>query len=384
MRVVVAGAGIAGLTLAHRLATAGHDVVVLERAPGPRTTGYMIDFFGPGYDVAEHMGLLPRLRGLGYSITEASYVDPHGRRVAGLAFDRFARSLGGRLVSIMRPDLERALREDLPAGVELRFGATVTGVRDDAGGATATLADGTRVAGDLLVGADGVHSAVRRLVFGEGHVRHLGFHTAAFTFTDPEVHALVEGRFCVTDTTGRQVGLYGLRDGRVAAFTVHRDPSPRLPDDARAAVREVYGSLGWVVPRALERCPVEVYYDQVAQVELPHWTTGRVALVGDACGAVSLLAGQGASLGMGGANLLASRPDDPAGYEREWRPVVADKQRVARSAARWFLPDSVLRLRARRVVMRLAGLPGVDRLVAGGLVGKPVTAPRTGQRDAAS
>ncbi|QFZ20030.1 FAD-dependent oxidoreductase [Saccharothrix syringae] len=373
MRVVVAGAGIAGLALAHRLGTLGHDVVVLERAPAPRTAGYMVDFFGPGYDAAERMGLLPRLRELGYRVAEAAYVDRRGRRVAGLRFDRLARAVDGRLLSIMRPDLERALREDLPPGVELRHGARVVGVERHADHAVARLADGSAVPGDLLVGADGVHSAVRRLVFGDGHVRHLGFHTAAFTFDDPAVHELVRGRFCVTDTVGRQVGFYGLRDGRVAAFTVHRTSSPRLPRDPRAAVLETYGSLGWVVPRALARCPAEIYYDQVAQVELPRWTSGRVALVGDACGAVSLLAGQGASLGIAGAWVLAGHLDDPAGYERAWRPVVEDRQRVARSGARWFLPASPLRLHARRLAVRLSTLPGVDRVIATSLVGKPVT-----------
>jgi 2-polyprenyl-6-methoxyphenol hydroxylase-like FAD-dependent oxidoreductase len=371
VKVVISGAGIAGLALAHRLGTLGHEVVVVERATGPRTTGYMIDFFGPGYDAAERMGVLPRLIESGYRVEEAAYVDSRGRRVAGLRFDRLARAVDGRLLSIMRPDLERAFREDLPAGVTLRFGAGVVGVEDSDSGATARLSDGSTVTGDLLVGADGVHSTVRRLVFGDGHLRQLGFHTAAFTFDDPEIHALVAGRFCVTDTIGRQVGFYGLRDGRVAAFTVHRTTSPDLPSDPRAAVMEAYGSLGWVVPRALARCPAEIYYDQVAQVELPRWTAGRVVLVGDACGAVSLLAGQGASLGIGGAYVLAEHLDDLSAYERAWQPVVLDKQQVARSGARWFLPSSSLRLRARRVAMMLSNLPGVNRVVATSLVGKP-------------
>jgi 2-polyprenyl-6-methoxyphenol hydroxylase-like FAD-dependent oxidoreductase len=122
----------------------------------------------------------------------------------------------------------------------------------------------------------------------------------------------------------------------------------------------------------LARCPEEIYYDQVAQVELPKWSSGRVVLVGDACGAVSLLAGQGASLGIGGGYVLAGHLDDLAGYERAWRPVVLEKQRVARSGARWFLPESPWRLRARRVAMRLSALPGIDRVVATSLVGKPV------------
>ncbi|QQQ79800.1 FAD-dependent monooxygenase [Saccharothrix sp. 6-C] len=373
MKVLVSGAGIAGLALAHRLGTLGHQVVVLEQADGPRTSGYMIDFFGPGYDAAERMGVLPRLLDLGYRVAEAAYVDARGRRVAGLRFDRMARAVNGRLVSIMRPDLERAFREDLPAGVTLRFGARVVAVQDGPTRVDVRLADGSTVSGDLLVGADGVHSAVRRLVFGDGHIRYLGFHTAAFTFDDPEVHALVADRFCVTDTVSRQVGFYGLRDGRVAAFTVHRTPSPDLPADPRAEVVRAYGSLGWVVPRALARCPEEIYYDQVAQVQLPKWSSGRVVLVGDACGAVSLLAGQGASLGIGGAWVLAEHLHDPTAYEHTWRPVVEAKQQVARSGARWFLPASPWRLRARRVAMRLSGLPGVDRVVATSLVGKPVT-----------
>lgn len=389
MKVIICGAGIAGLALAQRLATSGREVVLLERAPGPRTQGYMIDFFGVGYEAARAMGVLPRLHDLGYHIDGVRFVDAAGRSRAQLRYEVFSRAAHGRLLSIMRPDLELALRESLPGEVELRFGARVTGVDDRPDGVRVTLADGEVIAADLLVGADGVHSTVRGLVFGDEHdpLRYLGFHTAAFTFRDPAIHARLGDRFCLTDSIDRQVGLYGLRDGRVAAFAVHRAEHPALPDDPRAALTEEYRSLGWAVPAALAHCPPadQVYYDQVAQIEMPRWHRGRVVLLGDSCAAVSLLAGHGASLAVAGAHVLAehlSPIGTPAAaeissalerYERRWRPIVEEKQRVGRGAARWFLPRSPTQQRVRRVVLALSGVPGVGRLIAGSLAGKPTT-----------
>nr|CTQ89310.1 monooxygenase, FAD-binding [Kibdelosporangium sp. MJ126-NF4] len=377
--MVVCGAGIAGLTLAARLADR-HDVTVLEKAPGPRQQGYMIDFFGAGYDAAERMGLLPRLTSVGYRVSEAVYLDETGRRRAGLPFDTFAKAVDGRLVSIMRPDLEAALRESLPEAVELCYGTWITHVDASPEHAEITLSDGRVITADLLVGADGIHSAVRSMVFADQDcVRYLGLHTAAYIFDAPEVHAEVGNRFCLTDTVGKQLGFYALRDGRVAAFTVHRTPDPELPADFAKAVRDTYSDLGWVVPQALAACPDSrnVYYDQVAQTVLPRWSSGRVVLIGDACHAVSLLAGQGASLGMAGAYLLADQldkaasvPEALASYERLWRPVVEEKQQVARNGARWFLPVSATHLRLRRAAIRLARIPGFTRYLAGTIAGK--------------
>lgn len=381
MKVVICGAGIAGLALAQRLDTFGWDVVVLEKAPGWRTQGYMIDFFGTGYDAAEAMGVLPRLRELGYHIEEATLVDETGRRRAGLRYDLLTATQGGRMLSIMRPDLELALREHLSPDVKLRFATCLTHVDADADRVRVTLADGATLDADLLVGADGIHSAVRRAVFGEErrYLRYLGFHTAAFSFADPEVHALVGDRFYLTDTIGRQMGFYGLCDGRVAVFAVHRTPDTGLPEDARTAVRRTYDSIGWIAPRALAQCPpaCDVYYDLVAQTEMPQWSRGRVTLVGDACYAVSLLAGQGASLGIAGAYVLAEQLAATTSietalerYGRMWRPVVEEKQVTARNAARWFVPRTRMQLRARRAAMKVARLPVLDRLVAGAVAGK--------------
>lgn len=386
-RAVIVGAGIAGLALAQRLDHHGWRVTVLERAPGPRPQGYMIDFFGPGYDAAQAMGLAPRLHELGHHFTEAALVDEHGRQRAAIGFDRFAQSLGGNLVSIMRPDLERALRESLPARVELRYASAPEQITEHAQGVRVRLTNGQVLEADLLAGADGIHSTVRRLVFGEEdlYLRHLGFHTGAYTFTDAKVHAATEGRFQLTDSLGAQMGLYALEGDRVAAFTVHRTTDTRLPEDPRAAMRAAYSGLGWVVPRALELCPEpeQVYYDHVAQIEMARWSRGRTVLVGDACQAVSLLAGQGASMGVGGAYVLGeelARTDTLAQglerYEQRWRPVVAERQRAARTGTSWFLPSSPGRLRLRRMFLHLAALPGVDRVVATSLSGKPTRAVR--------
>ncbi|MCE7002638.1 FAD-dependent monooxygenase [Kibdelosporangium philippinense] len=376
MRIVICGAGIAGLTLANQLA-ANHDVTIVEKAPGPRPHGYMIDFFGPGYDVAEKMDLLPALRKTGYQVSEAAYVDENGRRRAGLPFDVFAKAVDGKLVSIMRPDLETVLRERL--SVDLRFGTTVSHINNASDNVTVTLSDGTAIVADPLVGADGIHSTVRTLTFGnDDYLRYLGFHTAAYVFDNPAVHVQVGDRFCLTDTVGKQFGFYALRDGRVAAFAVHRTEDPTLPKDPSAAVRSVYADLGWVVPQALEACPdaKNVYYDQVAQTVMPEWSRGRVVLIGDACHAVSLLAGQGASLGMAGAFILAVQldktplPEALTSYEKLWRPVVEEKQQVARNGARRFLPASENHLRIRRAAMRLARVPGFSRYLAGTIAGK--------------
>ena len=382
MKVVICGAGIAGLALAHRMRTHGWDVVVLEKSPGPRTQGYMIDFFGAGYDAAEAMGLLPALDERGYRIAEAQYVDERGRVRARLGFAQFGATVDGRLLSLMRPDLEAVLREGLPDGVDLRFATSITDVGNGPDGVRVTLTDGSALDADLLVGADGIHSTVRRLVFGEERrfLRYLGFHVAAYLFRDAVIEAGIRDRYAITDTAGSQMGFYGLRDGRVATFAVHRTPDPALPSDVRAAVRAAYGSLGWIAPRALRHCPAseDIYYDQIAQIVLPHWSAGRVTLVGDACYAVSPLAGQGASLGVGGAYVLAEElaraGSIEAGlqhYEQAFRPVAEEKQQAGRQTARWFLPASTLQVRLRRVALALARLPGLDRAVATSIAGKP-------------
>lgn len=146
-----------------------------------------MDFFGLGYGAAQSMGLLPRLQELSYQVEEVRYVDESGRRRAGLNYARFERAVNGRLLSIMRPDLELALRERVVDKVDLRYGYGITHIENSASDVRVTLTDGTVVGADLLVAADGIHSTVRRMVFGDekNFLRYLGYHTAAYIFHDP-------------------------------------------------------------------------------------------------------------------------------------------------------------------------------------------------------
>jgi 2-polyprenyl-6-methoxyphenol hydroxylase-like FAD-dependent oxidoreductase len=360
-------------------------VVLLERASGPSTQGYLIDFFGAGYEAAEAIGVLPAIQEVAHRIGEASLVDQHGRLKADVPYGQIAKALDGRLCSVLRPDLEKVLRDNLPRNVDLRFGTTVSEVSHRGDRVVVTLDDSGELEADLLVGADGIHSTVRALVFGaeSQYLRYLGFHSAAFVFDAPDIRREGAGeRFVLTDTIDRQMDLYFLPDGRASVFALYRTSDPELPHDARAAIRDRYAGMGWLVPEVLERCPrsEDIYYDQVAQIEMPRWSENRVVLIGDACSAVSPLGGQGASLAVASAYVLAEQLRTTSSveraldfYERLWRPVAEEKQKGGRAAGGWMSPASSSQLWIRRAALRLTWRPLVNRFIETTLAGEPTT-----------
>lgn len=368
---LICGAGIAGLTLAWWLRRDGWRVTMVEQAPGPRAAGYMIDFFGSGYDVAELMDLLPELRKIHTTITTVSYVDHNGRPEGRIDYLRVAAAFDGRVFSFMRGELERVLYSALGSGLDLRYGTTVDRLTETVAAVEAGLSDGSTEPFDLVIGADGIHSRVRELVFGpqEDFVRYLGYHTASYLISDDELRERVGQRFLLIAAPGRQAGLYPTMDGGLAVWLVHEAEDSALPADPRATIQQTYAGMGELADRALRLCPEDPYYDQVAQIELDEWTRGRVTLAGDACQAVSLMAGQGASMAMGGAYVLAdalrrttSVPEALRLYQHRMVPDVRVKQKSGRRTAQWLVPPTRLRIFLRRLGLAAADLPGASGL----------------------
>lgn len=382
MRAIIVGAGIAGLVTARQLGLAGWRVDVVEQSPGPRDSGYMMDFFGPGVAASERIGLYPRLADVAYPVEAAVYVDPAGKATARLDYERFSRAAGGKVLTLLRPDLELAALQaldDVPNGrVQLHYGHRPTAIRDDDGGVFVETDGNPPVVleADVLIGAEGIHSSVRGALFGPeaDYLRPLGMRSAAYIVDEPALADRLGRRFVLTDSLDRTVGLYGLRTNQVATFMVYREDGSADPGDAPTRLRRNFAGLGPEVDRMLELCPPDPYDDVVAQVVMPRWHRERTVLVGDACAAVSLVAGQGGSLAIAGGALLGDLlgpvrapeqiPAVLADFEHQWRPVIEATQASARRAVWMFLPETVGQQRVRRWVLRAATLPLVNAIVA--------------------
>jgi 2-polyprenyl-6-methoxyphenol hydroxylase-like FAD-dependent oxidoreductase len=182
MRIIINGVGIAGSTLAYWLRKAGHEVLLVEAAPELRRGGYVIDFGLVGYDIAEKMGLIPRLRELGYQVKEMRYVDREGRTSSSIAVDALTRLTRGRYITLRRSDLAATIFGALEGSVETIFGDSVASIDEADGCVRVGFEHAPPREADLVLGADGLHSRVRQLAFGPdtGVEVSLGYHVAAF------------------------------------------------------------------------------------------------------------------------------------------------------------------------------------------------------------
>ena len=368
--VLVSGAGIAGVTLAYWLSRHGFVPTVVERSPAPRSGGYKIDIRGAALRVVERMGLLDDIRAHATGVRAGSVVDANGRRVASMDGDTF----GGREhgdAEILRGDLLRLVL-DATEDVEFLWQEEIAKIEQTADAVDVTFAGGLTRTFDLVVGADGLHSVTRGLVFGDGHVHDLGHRVSIFSVPD---HLGLDREEMTYVSPGRTVLMYStVRDAGAKAMFLFADDAP-IPADGRAYLAQKYRDEGWAVPTLLAEMDgaQDFYLDSLSQVHLDRWSQGRVALVGDAAYCASVASGQGTSLALVGAYVLAGElaaagGDHVAGfanYEAALRDFVAANQKLGpANIKRMVLSSRAGVWLSMTFLALLSKLPGRDRLMA--------------------
>ncbi|MGW2216050.1 FAD-dependent monooxygenase [Nonomuraea sp. NPDC001684] len=334
-RILISGAGIAGLALAHWLARLGFRPTVVERAPRMRAGGNGVDLRDHAVEVAERMGIMPQARALATDVHGMKFVDAGGRPVARVD----TRDPGS--VEIMRGDLVALLRG--ATDVEIMFGDAISGLDQDEQGVRVAFEHAPARTFDLVVGADGMHSHVRRLAFGPEaeFVRHKDHY---FAFADADA-ALGEDRWVTMfNTPGRMAGVY--RSGNHAqakAYFIFRsaplDYDHRDVAEHKRLVSRTFGDeTSWRTRELLDSALADpdFYFDALGQVHMDSWSKGRVVLVGDAAWCASPASGAGAELALVGAYRLAGELAAAGGdhrvafarYEAVHRPLVARKQQI--------------------------------------------------------
>jgi 2-polyprenyl-6-methoxyphenol hydroxylase-like FAD-dependent oxidoreductase len=371
--VLISGGGIAGLTLAYWLHHHGLQPTIIEQAPRLRPEGYAIDFAGSGWDVAERMQLISELRQRQNTVPYFIFKDGAGRTLARLPTAVFQRAFQGKMIQTMRPDLESVLYEAIRDTVPIRFGTSIQQIEQARDRVAVTFTDDAQETFDLVVGAGGTHSNVRRLVFGDERQFsvYLGYYFA--TFPVPDLDHFEDGAILCLEPN-RQATVYPDHRGGYAALLVFRarDAGHVAAAQRKAMLEAHYQGAGWVIPQMIDSITEEtpVYLDSVTQIHMPRWSDGRVTLVGDAAHCLTLISGQGASTAMGGAYILAEelgKTDDHravfAAYERRVRPFVEDKQRKARRFAKTFVPGSRFGVQLSSLTMKLMFTPLLARFI---------------------
>ncbi|KUF18711.1 FAD-dependent monooxygenase [Streptomyces silvensis] len=370
--VLISGASIAGPALAYWLHRSGFAVTVVEKAGAPRAGGYPIDIRGTAIEVVRRMGILPRLRDAHIDSRRCTFLDADGATVAALSPRAVDGGVGGRDLEVRRGDLAAALHEVVRDDVEFLLDDSVDTFDQSGHGVDVTFRGGGHRTFDLVIGADGMHSYTRESLFGpEGRFhRHLGYCFALFTM--PNTFGLSH-ELVLWNTPGRAAALYAVGDDdELHAFLTFHRPEPPLaasrnPDAQRDLVAAAFADAGWEVPRLVDalRDADDLFFDMAGQIRMPRWSQGRVALVGDAAYAPSFLTGQGSSLALAGAYVLADSLATHrehtaafAAYERGLREFVAMNQALVDNGGATLFPTTARALEQRDTMLRgLVTLP---------------------------
>lgn len=369
--VLISGAGIAGVTLAFWLKKFGFNPTIIEISPTLREGGYAIDFMGAGFDVAEKMGIIPALEKADLNISEIAFVDKDNNQHGSMNYQKIKQALNNRAFTLLRSDLAKVIYDSLDKETKIIFGDTITEIQQDAEKVQVVLKSGVTRSFDLLVGADGLHSNARNLVFGNESQfeKYYGYYTSSFTIDD----FINEGRaFSMFNVPNKQVAVYTIGKEKTATFFIFRSPEKlnygyHDIKKQKQILKDEFMNVGWKCDELLSNIEKtsDFYFDSISQIKMENWSNGRISLVGDACYCPSLLSGKGSTLAMVGAYILAGELKLANGnykpafaqYENIFKPFIDKKQKSAQSFAKSFVPKSNFGIWLRNQVFKLMSFP---------------------------
>ncbi|PTL76585.1 FAD-dependent monooxygenase [Vitiosangium sp. GDMCC 1.1324] len=359
--ILISGASIAGPALAYWLRRYGFNPTVVERAPELRDGGYAVDFRGASMHAIERMGLLGEVRRAQTHMGEVLFVDQDNKPLASMPSEFMSGE-----VEILRGDLARILYEASRQDTEYLFGDSITSLTQGEEGVRVTFQHAPPRTFDLVVGADGLHSNVRALAFGDESrfVRDLGYYISIFT-TPNLLELDYSGRYF--SVPGKTVGVYSARRN-TEAKVLCAFASPPLTYDRHDSAQQKrlladrFAGEGWEIPRFLEAMwnAPDFYFDSISQVHMDSWSSGRTVLLGDAAYCASPLSGMGTGLAVVGAYVLAGELQAAGGdhrtafarYQEQMRGYVQQSQKQGQDGGTWFVPSSRAMLWFRNQIYR--------------------------------
>lgn len=359
--ILIVGAGIAGLTTAFWLNKFHFNVTIIEKAPNHQhRQGYLIDFWGPGFDVAEKMQLLDTLKQYNNPWSQFHFISDTDKTPSRFDINLLRRLLNDRVYSIKHGDLERTLLDTIKTDVKIIYNTIITTIKNIDSAVEVTFNDHTQAKYDIVIGADGVHSTLRQKAFGkdELYVYDLGYELGVFLQDNT---TSVKNDFYAYAAKNKQVTLTSTKDNKIFSFYVYRTDES-MTKNQLSTLKKAFQSMQWIIPDLLKTLDTAdtALFDRLIQIKMPLWHKKRVVLVGDACQCMSLFAGQGASMAMAGAYILANsiknQTETPetafAHYQQIIKPNSDLKQELAEIFLKRFVPENTDDLKRRNFYMR--------------------------------